>query len=197
MVPILSHTASKLNMKNKKVYIAKRIPKNPSPHFILNIDSLMTVEQIKLLYIEKVYISEKYIYNGPWILRPPLSDTEFSLNQLPIDLKPNHIWDMVRDKIESSDVVLGIINSKSYGTIAEVGYACNCKTVAVYVLPDEDVSEEELQDLWFLFQIAKITRHLWSDVDIKNINEFSERGINSLQEYEDFINTIIPNFMKK
>jgi hypothetical protein len=184
-------------MKMKKVYIAKRIPKNPLSYFVLNIDSSMTVVQIKQSYIEKVFIDKKYIYNGPWILRPPVSDNEFSLNKLPTDLKPSHIWDMVRNKIESSDVVVGIISNKSYGTIAEVGYACNCKTIAVYVLPDKNVTEEDLQDLWFLFQIAKTTRHLWSDDDIKNIDEFSVFGISSLQQYEDFLDTIVPNFMKK
>ncbi len=182
-------------MTLKKVYIAKRIPKDPPPHLILNINSLMTIREVDSLYIEKIFVDTNYVYNGPWILRPPLSEDEFSLNHLPPNLKPIHIWNMVKKKIESSDVVLGIINGKAYGTIAEVGYASNCKTIAVYILPDENISNDELRDLWFIFQIAKTTKHLWSEDDIKNINEFKIRDINSIEEYENFISNIVPNFM--
>jgi nucleoside 2-deoxyribosyltransferase len=149
------------------------------------------------MYTEKTFMDVNYVYNGPWILRPPVSEDEFSLNQLPSNLKPIHIWDMVKKKIESSDVVLGVINSKAYGTIAEIGYACHHKGIAVYVLPDQNVSEDELQDLWFLFQIAKTTEYLWSNDDIEKISEFSALGITSLQEYKDFLDNIVPNFLKK
>jgi hypothetical protein len=184
-------------MKTKKVYIAKRIPKNAPPHFVLNIGPSMTVEEIHSLYIGKEYADENYVYNGPWILRPPLAENEFSASKLPACLKPNHIWDMVKVKIENSDVVLGIVNGKAYGTIAEVSYACRHKGIAVYALPDEGLDESVLHDLWFLFQMVKDTKHLWSDDDMKNISEFSKRNINSIKEYEDFLETIIPNFMKK
>ncbi len=184
-------------MKTKKVYIAKRIPKNPPPHLVLNIDSSMSVKQIYSLYVEKTFVEKNYIYNGPWILRPPLSEKEFSTNQLPSDLKPIDIWNMVKEKIESSNVVLGIINNKAYGTIAEVSYACNQKETAVYVLPDRNISMDKLQDLWFLFQICKTTKQSWANDDIKNIKEFAALHITSLQEYEKFLETIVPNFMKR
>ena len=181
----------------KKIYKAKRIPKDSPPHLILEIKSFMTIKEIHSLYVEKVFVGQKYIYNGPWILRPPVSEDEFTENHLPIDLQPNDIWLMVKNKIENSDVFLGIVNSKSYGTIAEISYACKCKGVAVYVLPDKEVNDEELQDLWFLFQMIKDTKDLWCDDDIKNIEEFSDLGITSIKEYETFLGTIVPNFMKK
>lgn len=181
----------------KKVYIAKRIPKNPLPHLVLSISNLMSVEQIHSLYVNKVFADENYIYNGPWILRPPLTEEDFSRNNLPVELKPQHVWKMVKEKIEASDVVIGIISGKAYGTIAEVGYACNCKNIAVYVLPEQNIQEDELQDLWFLFQMAKETKDLWSENDIKNVKEFSKIGINSLQDYVRFLENIVPNFIRK
>lgn len=181
----------------KKVYIAKRIPKNSPAYLILDIKPSLTVKEIHSLYVKKVFINQKYIYNGPWILRPPISEEKFTENHLPIKLQPNHIWLMVKEKIENSNVFLGIVNSKSYGTIAETSYACKCKGIAVYALPDKDVNDEELQDLWFVFQMIKDTKNFWSDDDIKNITEFSDLGITSIKEYETFLETIIPNFMKK
>lgn len=180
----------------KKVYFAKRIPKMSDANLILDINSTMTIEEIHNLYVIKSIVCVDYIYNGHWILRPPTSNNEFSINHLPAKLKPNHIWKMVKEKIESSDVVFGIVSNKSYGTIAEISYACKCKEIAVYALPDSGVAGEELQDLWFVFQIIKETKHLWRDQDIKNIKEFSRFGITSIKEYELFLETIIPNFMK-
>ncbi len=179
-----------------KIYIAKRIPKNPPANFVLDISSAMSVQEIHKLYVDKTIPYDNHIYNGPWILRPPLSENVFSLNQIPSELQPVHIWDMVKEKIESSDIFLAIINSKSYGIIAEAGYDCKCSKLAVYILPDINISKDDLQDLWFLFQMAKDTKHLWSDRDITSIAEFSNHGINSLAEYENLIDTIVPNFMK-
>ena len=103
---------------------------------------------------------------------------------------------VVLAKIVNPSADVGIVNGNAYGTIAELGYACKCKDVAVYVLPDNKVDSDELQDLWFLFQIIKDTKHLWSDEDIKNIEEFAEFNIFSLKDYECFLDTVIHNFMK-
>lgn len=181
----------------KKIYIAKRIPKNPNPKFVLEIEKSMGTKDIYNIYTQKTEICENYIYNGPWILRPPTSNDTFSMNNMPDKLSPKNIWEMVKVKIESSDVYLGIVNSKSYGTIAETGYACKCPNVAVYVLPEFGLSEEELQDLWFVFQMASVTEHLWNNEDIKMMDEFSKFNINSIDEYKSYLSKIIPNFMKK
>lgn len=180
----------------KKVYIAKRIPKEPNIEFLLKIDKEMEPEDVFKLYVEKIKIGKKYIYNGPWVLRKPLSENIFTPNKMPKKLTPYDIWKMVREKIESSEVFLGIVNSKSYGTIAETGYASKCKNVAVYVLPEFGISYYELQDLWFVFQMAQTTEHLWCDEDIQIIEEFHSFNIRSVDEYKSYILSIVPNFMK-
>ncbi len=181
----------------KKVYIAKRIPLNAEPKIILPLNIDMLPEEVHKKYVENCEIKESYIYNGPWILRAPLSDSDFSQKSIPESLKPIHVWNMVREKIISSDVVVGIVNSKAYGTIAEVAYACSCKNIATYVLPDLFSSEEEIQDLWFIFQMVQSSKDLWSDDDIKNIPEFQEHSISSLEEYKTMVEKITPNFLKK
>lgn len=181
----------------KKIYIAKRIPHNSESKMILSINSKMALEEIHKAYTTKEEILDSYIYNGPWVLRAPVSNDNFSLNQIPRELKPIHVWNMVKEKINSSDVMLGIVNSKSYGTIAEIGYACNCLNIAIYVLPDVNIQEEELQDLWFIFQMIQTTKKMWHEDDIKLFPEFLNYNIHSLAEYEIFIQKIIPNFMKK
>ena len=42
---------------------------------------------------------------------------------------------------------MALVNPKSFGTIIEAGYAAGLETVAVYVLPDENISDEELKGL--------------------------------------------------
>lgn len=181
----------------KKIYIARQIPKMASPAFILNITKDMTLIEIRKAYVDKIQIFDSYIYNGPWILRPPITDNTFEDNNLPLYLRPEHVWQMVKEKIHTSDVFIGIVNSKSYGTIAEAGYACQCNDIAVYIIPELGLNEEEIQDLWFIFQIAKNTKPRWDDNDFKTIPEFKNFGINSVHEYESYVDKIIPNFMKK
>lgn len=181
----------------KKVYLARRIPKNPDPYLILNLTKDMVVNDVMEAYHKKSELCDGFIHNGPWILRPPISDNSFTENRMPEGLKPNDVWNMVKGKIESSNVYLGIISSKSYGVIAEAGYACKCKGVAVYILPEIGLEEDDLQDLWFIFQMIKTTEHLWSDEDIKMLVEFKDFNINSVEEYKLYIHKIIPNFMKK
>lgn len=181
----------------KKVYIARRIPKQPQPELILNLTKDLDPEEVVKRYIEKTQNYESFIYNGPWILRPPISEDLFSLNKMPHGLNPEHVWKMVKEKIESSNVFIGIINNLAYGTIAETGYACRCPNLAVYVIPEIGIKSEELQDLWFIFQMAKATQSLWCDEDIGLIKEFFALGIDSVQAYKSYVAEIIPNFMKK
>jgi len=181
----------------KKIYFAKRIPKNSEDKFILDINESMSPDEIYSLYVKKQMLHGSYIYNGHWILRPPTSENRFLSPRLPGGLTPFHVWQMVKKKMDESDVVVGTVNPKSYGTIAEVGYACNCGNTAVYVLPENTVSNEDLSDLWFVFQMALSTRSFWSDTDIESIGDFSFFNITSISDYLLFIENIIPAFMKK
>ncbi|MFZ2151281.1 MAG: hypothetical protein WAZ12_01605 [Candidatus Absconditicoccaceae bacterium] len=181
----------------KKVYIAKRIPKQTRSEFILDVKKEMSSKEVFELYVNKIEILEKYIYNGPWVLRPPLAEDVFVLNNMPSKLTTSDIWNMVKEKITSSDIFIGIITNKAYGTIAEAGYACKCKNIAVYILPEVGLSDEEIQDLWLIFQIARETKHLWNDEDIKMLDIFSDFNIHSVEQYESYVSDITPNFMKK
>ena len=83
-------------MKIKKVYIAKRIPKNPPLDLILNINSSMTIKEIHSLYIKKTIVKKNYIHNGHWILRPPISENKFTSNPFHLYTKPADICQMVK-----------------------------------------------------------------------------------------------------
>jgi nucleoside 2-deoxyribosyltransferase len=181
----------------KKIYIAKRIATMSNDQTILAISPDMSVQEIHDIYISHSIPRKAYIYNGHWILRSPLSESHFTENRLPENMRPLDIWDMVKEKIDTSDIVVGIINSKAYGTIAELGYASSKGTIAVYVLPELGMAESELQDLWFIFQIAQSTKHLWEDTDIQMLDEFKEFKIYSIQDYERYLANIVPNFMKR
>ncbi len=179
----------------KKVYFASRIPEHPETFTVLEIDEKVSVDEIGRKYGDKIIDRGSYIHNGPWILRAPSGDGDF-LNKLPEELTTAQVWNMVKEKIESSDVVIGLVNTKSFGTIAELGYACKCPRVAVYVLPDLDVTPEQLSDLWFIFNMSVETQDRWNDEDIRLISKFAECDIHSVSDYEEFISGIIPNFMR-
>ncbi len=180
----------------KKIYIAKRISSTAGSDVILPVSKNLTVEKIHSLYTQKILEKDLYIYNGHWILRPPTSENSFVKNTLPQDLTPHHIWLMVKEKIQSSVMFFEVVNSKSYGVIAEAGYACGLGTMPVYLLPDPDILNEEIQDLWFVFQIMQSTQHFWSDSDFLLLDEFKAVGVSSTQSYVQYIQNIIPNFMK-
>lgn len=182
----------------KKIYIAKRIPQNPPSDFLVRVNSQMTIEEVINAYQSKVVEHDKFIHNGHWILRPPTGTNSFRESNLPKALLPEHIWVMVKTKIQQSDIFFAVINPLAFGTIAELGFAVNCRNIAVYVLPDQFVTADQLQDFWFVFQIAASTRNLWSDEHFVLLrDEFLPFGILSIDDYVRYINSIIPNFMKK
>ena len=104
---------------------------------------------------------------------------------------------MVRTKIESSDALVAIVSSKSYGAIVELGYAVGFKNIAVYVLPEKELTDIEIKDLWLSFHFASVTCHLWKEEDIVVIPEFGKLGILSIKDYKKYILSIVPNFLKK
>ena len=102
-----------------------------------------------------------------------------------------------KKKIETSNVLIAIISSLSYGTIAEAAYATALNTVAVYVLPDLTTTQEEKNDLWFLFHMSLQTQHLWKNEDFINARCFRDYEIHNSTEYISFIKKIVPNFLSK
>lgn len=186
-----------MNAALRKIYFARRILPNADPETILTVNSSMTVDEVIGAYANKILDKGNYVCNGHWILRGKNSESSLKDNNLPEGLSPANIWSMARQKIETSDAVLAIINTKAHGTIAEAGYASRSGKIAVYLLPDQDVSDEDLQDLWLVFQIACSTKHLWKQEDIGAIPEFKKRGIHSIADYSNFIAGIVPNFLKE
>ncbi len=178
-------------------YLARRIPANATLDEILPVTPQMTPKQIQDLYITKTTTYDTYIHNGPWILRPIIAEGTFYQNPFPPSLAPYHVWEMVKTKIERSDVLVAIVNPKSYGAIVEVGYAVGLGTLAVYVLPDKELTDEERKDLWLVIQTSVQTRALWKEEDILNIYTFREYNIFTLDEYINFISVIVPNFLSK
>lgn len=178
-------------------YYAKRISANAPQNEILPISSTMQVDDIHKCYIEKCVEFDHHISHGPWILRPIIKEGTFHQNNFPDDILPLHIWRMVKYKIEISHALIAVIDLKSFGTIAEAGYAAGLGTVAVYILPDKKLIKEDIKDLWLIFQLSLQTKHLWEEEDIANASLFLEYGIKNIKEYEDFILKIIPNFLSK
>lgn len=185
------------NPLKKKIYFAKRIAPDADSAVYLCINSSMTVQEVMHAYAQKEIDKKNYIHNGHWILRGINLDDSFAKSSMPQDVTPYSVWCMVRQKIETSDLMVAIVNPKAFGTIAEIGYASASGRIAVYVLPDKGLDSEDIQDLWLVFQAALNTKELWNDEDIKNIDEFSQYNIFSLQNYLDFVQKIVPNFLKK
>lgn len=98
-------------------------------------------------------------------------------------------------KIRTSDAIVAIISGKSYGAIAEIGLAVGLKK-ALYVLPEPNLKNDEIEDLWLSFNISLLSRSYWLESDIVSVSEFKERGIDSLESYLLYINKIVPPFLK-
>ena len=180
----------------RKIYIAKRISSNTFDDAFVEIHEDMTPNDLVHAYTEKQVVREKYVHNGHWILRSASKDGELEENKLPDDLSPQHIMEMVVHKLNDSDALVAVINKNSYGTIAELGYAVATKKHAVYVLPDKDVTQDELEDLWMSFHLAFQTANLWCDEDIQSVEDFKEYGIMSVSDYRAYVLSVVPKFLK-
>ncbi len=176
----------------KKIYFAGRLSPNPDKEDVLEISKDMTFDDVYAIYTSKTIKRADHIKNGHWILRPPNSQE----NNLPKNLPPYLIWQMVKKKIEGSDIFAGVINLKSFGTILEAGYACSLNKMPVYLFFDKDLSIEEQKDLWFVIQSAKNTQGFWSEEDMALIEYFKERNIASKKDYQEYLDAIIPKFLQ-
>lgn len=114
---------------------------------------------------------------------------------LPRGLSPLDVVEMILGKILSSEVIVAEVNSESYGTIVELGYAAGTNNKAVYVLPSKDLPVEEINELWMSFWFSVQTKAFWREEDIINLEVFKRNNIFSISDYENFIRKIIPNFL--
>lgn len=144
----------------EKVYFARRLPKHKSPELVLPIESQMSSQEVRDLYLGKSLDRGAFIYNGPWLFK---DRTQLHKDNIPASLKALDALKMVYQKIEDSTVLVATIALKSFGTIAEVGFAAGRGGIAVYAFPDPTLTEEEIKDLWFVFQSAASTSHLWRE----------------------------------
>lgn len=180
----------------RKIYIAKRIASNTFDDASVQVHPDMSVDDLVSAYQNKEVVRKNYIHNGHWILRPVSKGGVLEENRLPPDLTPQHIMDMVIHKLNESDALVAVINSGAYGAIAELGYAVGTGKHAVYVLPDNDINVDQLEDLWMSFHLAFRTMNLWQDGDIQVLDEFKEKSIFSVDDYKRYVLSIIPKFLK-
>lgn len=179
----------------RKIYIAKRIASNIFEDAFIKVSPQNTIAEIEKLYASKIIKRDKYIHNGQWILRPVINEN-LDKNNLPKELRPNNILDMVINKIKTSDAFVAIIDTKSYGAIIEIGYAVALNTCAVYVLFDINLKQDEISDLWMSIHLSRKTSTLWRDEDIKAILDFTEREIFCINDYINYIESVVPLFLK-
>jgi hypothetical protein len=187
----------KLIMK-RRIFFSRRMPPQVVIEEILDVNINMSEATVTELYTTKRIENEKFIRNGPWTLRPVLDkDGSLADNLIPTSITAKSVWAMVKHKIDDSDVLIAIVNSKAYGTVVEIGYAVGLSKMAVYVLADLENTYEDTIDLWMSFYLAHQTKEFWNEEDILNIEEFNIRGIHSIQDYEAYINNIIPRFLAR
>lgn len=183
--------------QKRKIYFAKRITAQQEPSEILSIEKHHSADDVKQLYIGKEVEYPAYTQTGMWTMRPLKESGNLAENTLPKDLQPIHVWEMVKTKIEQSDIVVSVVSQLSYGTILESGYAAGLGRVALYVLPDKNLTKTEEDDLWFAFQASLATKHLWRAEDFEIIPAFKEFGIHNAEEYEELIHAIVPRFLSE
>lgn len=180
----------------RKIYIAKRVSSNTLNDAFVKTSTDMDANTLVKAYQQKTVPREGYIHNGHWILRSVSPAGSLGAHTLPATLTPQHIMHMVTHKLDDSDALVAIVNTSAYGTIAELGYAVGTKRHAVYVLPDRKISTDQLEDLWMSFHLAFLTAQLWTEEDIQTVAEFKEAGILSINDYRQYVLSIIPKFLK-
>ena len=116
---------------------------------------------------------------------------------LPPLLMPSDVLEMVKAKIIFSDALIAILGPKSFGAVVELGYAIGRGNVAVYVLPERNLEQNVIKDLWLSFQFALHTQHLWKQSDIESVEEFKMHNIFTVEDYKNFILNITPLFLER
>jgi hypothetical protein len=182
----------------RKIFFSRRMPPKAILQEVLDIDVEMSEERVTELYVTKSIENDNFTHNGPWTLRPVLDKLgTLAESSIPSSITAKSVWSMVKQKIDQSDVLVAIVNKKAHGTVVEIGYAVGLGRIAVYVLPDFANKYEDTIDLWMSFQLAYQTKNFWKEEDILNVAEFQKRGIDSISEYENYINSIVPRFLAR
>ncbi len=84
---------------------------------------------------------------------------------------------------------------KAYGTIMEAAYAGGLGNIPVYAFPKKGLTKEEVEDLWFVFNLSLSTRKLWNPEHFSKSFGLME-DFESMEHFEQYLKSIVPNFMK-
>jgi hypothetical protein len=175
------------------VYFARRIPVNPPPELLLPISPQTDLQEMYKLYATTLWDKGDYIYSGPWIFSRLSAEGEREKGKLPKETRPIDIVKMVTQRVKTSSMLVAVISGKSYGTISEIGFAVRMGDIPVYVFPDPSLTQEEIQDLWFVFHMAAMTSHLWKEEHFKMSSLFPQQT--TLKGYHAFLETLKPSFL--
>ncbi|MBY0281677.1 MAG: nucleoside 2-deoxyribosyltransferase [Alphaproteobacteria bacterium] len=178
----------------EKIFFARRII-HIGKESHLSVDPNMPASELRQTFYNKEIIYPDYIHNGPWVFRPVLEEGKYADAPLK-NLNPMDVWEITKEQINKCDVLVAVVSPTAYGTLAEVAYAVGRGDIAVYVFPDNNMTEEEITDLWYLFQMALSTKHLWKEKHFKyKPNIFPKENLNP-QKYEESIRNITPMFAR-
>lgn len=178
----------------EKIFFARRIIQiGKESH--LAVDPNMSASELKRSFYNKAIVYTDYIHNGPWVFRPVLEEGKYADAPLK-NLNPTDVWEITKEQINQCNVLVAVVTPKAYGTLAEVAYAVGRGNIAVYVFPENNMTDVEIADLWYLFQMALSTKHLWKEKHFKyKPNIFPKEGLTPLK-YEEEIRSIKPMFAR-
>lgn len=178
------------------VYRARRVPYDSDGTEIL--DESWFFKEIELAikdYGARNIDMGSYYLGGAWFF-PKISEKSVkSLSQKQSPLTPEEIWTVLREKIRKSDVLVAEVCPKAYGTIMEAAYAGGLGNIPVYAFPKKGLTQEEIEDLWFIFNLSLSTRKLWNPEHFSKSFGLME-DFESMEHFEQYLKSIVPNFMK-
>jgi hypothetical protein len=178
----------------EKIFFARRII-HIGKESHLYVDPNMSATELRKSFYNKEIVYPDYIHNGPWVFRPVLEEGKYADAPLK-NLNPIDVWEITREQIDKCSVLVAVVTPTAYGTLAEVAYAVGRGNIAVYVFPDNNMTEAEITDLWYVFQMALSTKHLWKEKHFKyKPNIFPKENLNP-QKYEESIRNITPMFAR-
>jgi len=173
------------------IYFAGKVPKPGSDDILPEIYLEKEYEEMLSIYLKKNKDEGSYIKGGAWFF--PKVDSSIKKKKT---LSAIDIWEILKKKIEISDVLVALLTPDAYGTITEAAYAGGKGDIAVYVFPTEGMSKEDIKELWFIFNLSLSTKHLWKESHFNHSpNIFPYRL--TINEYEEMIVNIIPNFLNQ
>ncbi len=178
----------------EKIFFARRII-HIGKESHLAVDPNMSTSELKRSFYNKEIVYTDYIHNGPWVFRPVLEEGKYADAPLK-NLNPMDVWEITKEQINQCDVLVAVVTPKAYGTLAEVAYAVGRGNIAVYVFPENNMTDGEIADLWYVFQMALSTKHLWKEKHFQyKPNIFPQDSLDPLK-YEEKIRAIKPMFAR-